>query len=157
MGQQQKGQPHTGAASLGLVLPATHPYTHPYSHPPTHPCTHPYTHAPVLPPSSHPSINHSPVHPFFWLPSYPFSHPPSPVGPHIPHCTAHPSGSLHPDMGRSLPGSPRVQTCTLPCACLPTVRSTVPRALARVIQGLVWGAKALLRACPLTCKEEQDV
>lgn len=68
---------------------------------------------------------------------------------------AHPSGSLHPGTGRSLSASPRVQTCTLPCACLPAARRTVPRALARAIQGFVWGAKALLRACPLTCQEEQ--
>lgn len=54
-----------------------------------------------------------------------------------------------------LPGSPRVQTCTLPCTCLPAVRSSVPRALARLIQGLVWGAKALLRACPLTWGESE--
>lgn len=57
-------------------------------------------------------------------------------------------------LGYPHPGSPRVQTCTLPCTCLPAVHSTVPRALARVIQGLVWGAKALLRACPLTCGRE---
>lgn len=91
----------------------------------------------VLPPtqSIHPSI---PAH----------SRAPIPLFTFLSICSpACPLGSPH-------PGSPRVQTCRLPCTFLPTVHSTVPRALARVIQGLVWGEKALLRACPLTCGRE---
>lgn len=58
--------------------------------------------------------------------------------------------------GRTLLASPSVQSCRLPCACLAAARSTEPSALARAIQGLVWGAKALLRACPFTCEEEEE-
>lgn len=109
--------------------------------PSTHPSTHSHPQIPTLPPI--PSLVTLPFHPS------------SPVCPHIPCCAAHPLGYLHPNTGCSLPSSPRVQTCTLPCTSLPTVHSTVPRALARAIQGLVWGAKALLSACPLTCEEER--
>ena len=125
--------------TLGLVLPPTHPSLHPSFHP-------------SIPSSLLPSI-HPPIPPSIHTPEALIL--PSPSRPSLLPPTQ-PRGSPHPGTGRSRPGSPRVQTCTLPCARSPAARSTVPRALARAIQGLVWGAKALLRAGALTCEGEQD-
>lgn len=142
------------------VVPSTHPPIQPSLLPSSLPSVHPSVYPPV-PPT--PPSSHQPPPATIQPPSRPPIPPPTRSAQRVPPLPCLPSTYWGPwarawgTTGHNVPNSPRVQTCTLPCAFLPTVRSTVPRALARAIQGLVWGAKALLRACPLTYEEEQDV